>query len=69
MNLYCIEYVDDSDPGCPTFEVKCKADNMARALDRFYESDDFETGGWKILRVARVTDAPRHTWSWVKVNE
>lgn len=57
MKKFKITYVDDCDPGCPTFTTTVKANDKQQAEERFYERDNdgtWENGGWKILSCTEI---------------
>jgi hypothetical protein len=60
---YAIEYTGENDPGCPTFTTSRWAYDAEHALDKFSGLDE----GWKVLRIARMSEAPQHRWNWIKV--
>ena len=58
---YAIVY-RDNDPACPEFTARLWAYNSEHVLEQFYDAPDGD--GWRILRMARMTEAPIHHWIW-----
>lgn len=62
MHLYAIEY-KDRDPCCPVFTTRLRAYSIEHAIEKFQDDGD----DWELLRIARVTDRPKHRWRWHKL--
>jgi len=65
MNSYRVVY-RDLDPACPEFHETVKAHDKEAAILSFIDS--CTTGGWIILRLARISTRPIRLWDWDQVN-